>query len=42
MDWDALTEKYIVKKACDIYDLVDWDTQSLWNAHRGLGTVRWL
>ena len=42
VDWDALTEKYIVKKACDIYDLVDWDTQPLWNAHRGLGTVRWL
>lgn len=42
IDWAEMTERFIVKKACDIYELVDWDTQSLWNAHRGLGTVRWL
>lgn len=42
IDWSALTEKYIVKKACAIYNLVDWDTQALFNAHRGIGSIRWL
>ena len=42
IDWEALTEKYIVNKACHIYDLVGWDTQPLWNAHRGIGKVEWV
>lgn len=42
IDWAEMTERYIVKKACDIYSLVDWDTQPLWNAHRGLNNVRWI
>ena len=42
IDWSEMTERFIVNKACAIYALVDWDTQALWNAHRGLGNVRWL
>ena len=42
IDWARMTETYIINKACAIYELVDWDTQALWNAHRGIGTVRWL
>jgi len=42
IDWAEMTERFIVKKACDIYSLVDWNTQSLWNAHRGLGNIQWL
>ncbi len=42
VDWAGLTEKYIVNKACHIYDLVDWDVQPLWNAHLGKGDVQWL
>jgi DNA polymerase elongation subunit (family B) len=42
IDWPRMTETYIVNKACDIYDLVGWSTQELWNAHRGLGAVRWV
>ena len=42
VDWAGLTEKYIVNKACHIYDLVDWDVQPLWNAHLGLSETRWL
>jgi DNA polymerase elongation subunit (family B) len=42
IDWAEMTERFIVKKACDIYSLVDWDTQSLINAHRGLSIVQWI
>ena len=42
IDWPEMTERFIVNKACDIYDLVNWDTQPLWNAHRGIGNVKWL
>ena len=42
IDWSEMTERFILNKACDIYDLVNWDTQPLWNAHRGLGNVKWL
>lgn len=42
IDWPEMTERFIVNKACDIYDLVNWDTQPLWNAHRGIGSVKWL
>jgi DNA polymerase elongation subunit (family B) len=42
IDWSEMTERFIVNKACDIYELVNWDTQPLWNAHRGLGNVKWL
>jgi|13_taG_2_1085334.scaffolds.fasta_scaffold00214_16 DNA polymerase elongation subunit (family B) len=42
IDWARMTETYIVNKACDIYDLVGWSTQELWNAHRGLGAVQWI
>ena len=42
IDWHTQTEKFIVNKACDIYDLVEWDTQPLWNALRGIGQVDWL
>ncbi len=42
IDWSEMTERFIVNKACDIYDLVEWDTQPLWNAHRGIGNVEWL
>lgn len=42
IDWSEMAERYIVKKACSIYDLVGWDTTALWNAHRGLGSVQWL
>ena len=42
IDWYEMTEKFIVKKASDIYELVGWDTVELTNAHRGLGTVQWI
>jgi len=42
IDWSEMTERYIVNKACSIYDLVGWDTTTLWNAHRGLGNLQWL
>ncbi len=42
IDWPEMTERFIVNKACAIYDLVNWDTQPLWNAHRGIGNVKWL
>jgi DNA polymerase elongation subunit (family B) len=42
IDWRSMTEKYIVKKACDIYELVAWDTQPLWNAFLGLNKTVWL
>jgi len=42
IDWSEMTERFIINKACDIYDLVEWDTQPLWNAHRGIGNVQWL
>jgi len=42
IDWSEMAERFIVKKACSIYDLVDWDTTPLWNAHRGLGNLQWL
>lgn len=42
IDWHEMTEKFIVKKASDIYDLVGWDTVELTNAHRGLGAVEWV
>ena len=42
IDWRSMTEKYIVKKACDIYELVGWDTQPLWNAFLGLSKTVWL
>jgi len=42
IDWDEMTEKFIVKKASDIYDLVGWDTVELTNAHRGLGRIQWV
>ena len=42
IDWSEMTERFIVNKACAIYSLVDWDTQALWNAHRGIGNIRWL
>ena len=42
IDWSEMAERFIVKKACSIYDLVGWDTTPLWNAHRGIGNVQWL
>ena len=42
IDWSEMTERYIVNKACSIYDLVGWNTTPLWNAHRGLGNLQWL
>ena len=42
IDWSEMTERYIVNKACSIYDLVGWNTTPLWNAHRGIGNVQWL
>ena len=42
IDWSEMAERFIVKKACSIYDLVGWDTTALWNAHRGLGNLQWL
>jgi DNA polymerase elongation subunit (family B) len=42
VDWAEMTERYITKKACDVYDLVSWDTTPLLNAQRGVGRVAWL
>ena len=42
IDWVEMTDKFIVKKASDIYDLVGWDTVELTNAHRGLGAIAWV
>jgi DNA polymerase elongation subunit (family B) len=42
IDWEEMTEKFIVKKAASIYGLVGWDTIELTNAHRGLGAVQWV
>ena len=42
VDWSEMTERFIVKKACDIYELVNWDSQILWNAHRGVREIEWI
>lgn len=42
IDWAEMTDKFIVKKAASIYELVGWDTVELSNAHRGIGAVQWV
>jgi len=40
--YQMMVEKFIVNKANDLYEIVGWDSQPLYNALRGVAEVEWI